>query len=458
MLKKPSTQKPKKIKKPKQSDFEVSMAYKFKMATLEWQSKTFRQWGGSLNLVSNAMYDERIITYNQWKTGNHSDKIYLNAINQNNKLPELKKLPGYEFLNEVPAQLFQQKTMDLENSFSRFFEGISEFPQKRKRKIHGFSMKFPDSKQFEIIFLNKNNAVIDLPKIGKVRFKTGGRKFPEGSRIRSCTIKGDSAGINWTVSFNFGIEKELFKKEQINWNGENNGPAVGGDRGIVITMQLSNGQQFNLNTDEIQLLEKYIGKLQKQQSKMKLGSQNWKKLQVKINKVQARIVNIRMDFIHKMTTTISKNHGLVVIEDLRLKNMTKSAKGTFENPGTNIAAKSGLNKSLLRVSMGEQSRQLEYKCSWYDSYLVKVNPNGTSCTCRICEYRDKKSRKSQSVFECLNCGHTENADLHASKVIEARGQRALVCGESVDEKILSDLSFRCLLKQKPLRKAALKAA
>jgi putative transposase len=344
--------------------------------------------------------------------------------------------------------------MDLENSFNRFFEGISEFPQRRKRKLHGFSMKFPTAKQFKIEFLNRNNAIIDLPKIGKVRFKTGGRTFPEGARIRSCTIKGNSTGTEWTVSFNFGIDKNKFRENQT----ENNGPQIGGDRGVKITMQLSNEKQFNLNINEIKYVENKIKRQQRSQSRKQKGSQNWKKQQVKINKLQSKIVNIRMDFIHKMTTNIAKNHGLVVIEDLKVKNMTKSAKGTFENPGKNVAAKSGLNKSLARVAMGEQARQLVYKCDWYKSYLVKVNPNGTSCTCRICDYRNKKNRKTQSVFSCLQCGHTENADLHAAKVILARGQRALVCGETVDEKILNDLSQKVSVKQKPSRKAALKAA
>ena len=509
---------PKKIKKPKKpklSDKETSFSFQYQSVTTSKENSILKQWGGCLNLVSRFMLEERNMIYSQFKTGNHSRQIYFNAVKQSNNLSEIKQIEGYEFLSEVPAQLYQQKAMELDNSFSRFFEGLAGYPKPRSRNKHGFSMKFPDAKQFSVEYLNKNNAQLKLPKGLVLRFKTGGRRIPKDARIRSCMIKGNSAGTIWTISFNLGIIKSDFetilrtnkiesknnarKKDKSNKKsaakvenkniiprkrpsvktprtpinltkrenpeyrypeysaflntGIDNRKQVGIDRGIAIAMQLSDGSRYNFPNDSIKKLENRIKFLQRLQSNKKMFSKNWRKGLAQINKIQTRIVEIRKNWIHKTTTAIAKNHSLVAIEDLKLANMTKSAKGTYENPGNNVSAKSGLNKSLLRVGMGEQGRQLEYKTKWYKSFLVKVNPRYTSCECRICNFTSKENRKSQSKFLCLKCGHEENADLNASKIVLARGHRVLVCGEAVSKIVgeISDLSTGTSAKQKPKR-------
>ena len=109
--------------------------------------------------------------------------------------------------------------------------------------------------------------------------------------------------------------------------------------------------------------------------------------------------------------------------------MSKSAKGTFDNPGTRVKAKSGLNRAILDQSWGEFCRQLEYKSSWLGGVFVKVPPKNTSLTCRLCHHIDKSNRPAQERFECTRCGHIENADIHSSKIILAAGHAVLACGE-----------------------------
>jgi putative transposase len=88
-------------------------------------------------------------------------------------------------------------------------------------------------------------------------------------------------------------------------------------------------------------------------------SSNWRKAKAKVQRVHTRIGHARRDYLHKTTTTISKNHAMVCIEDLQVRNLSKSAKGTLEANGKNVRAKSALNKSILDQGWFEFRRQLD---------------------------------------------------------------------------------------------------
>jgi putative transposase len=103
---------------------------------------------------------------------------------------------------------------------------------------------------------------------------------------------------------------------------------------------------------------------------------------------------------------MARNHWLVVLEDLRVKAMTASAKGTTAEPGKNVAQKAGLNRAILQSGWGETSRMLDYKTKWYGSELLKVLPPGTSQECSKCHVVDADSRVSRDLLRCTNCGHT----------------------------------------------------
>ena len=107
--------------------------------------------------------------------------------------------------------------------------------------------------------------------------------------------------------------------------------------------------------------------------------------------------------------------------------MSRSAKGTMEKPGRNVAAKSGLNKSILDQGWFEFKRQLGYKLDWLGGELVLVNPRYTSQRCNACGAVDKENRKSQSSFVCVSCGHMDNADSNAALNILTAGQAGLAC-------------------------------
>ena len=205
---------------------------------------------------------------------------------------------------------------------------------------------------------------------------------------------------------------------------------VGVDVGIARLATLSNGQVFeaiNSFKQKQARLARYSSALAR---KVKFSS-NWKKQKGRITQLHSTIANIRKDYLHKTTSTISQNHAFVCVEDLQISHMSKSAKGTIEAKGRNVKAKSGLNRSILDQGWFEFRRQLEYKQAWAGGQVITVPPQYTSQRCRCCGTVSKDNRQSQAKFACVSCGYESNADLNAAKNILAAGHAVLACGVRV---------------------------
>jgi len=209
--------------------------------------------------------------------------------------------------------------------------------------------------------------------------------------------------------------------------------AVGMDWGVTNFATLSNGEVL----DQCQPLKQFLPKLAKLQRCMagkKKFSNNWKKAKAKIQKLHNKITNIRKDFVHQACNDISKSHAVVIVEDLQVKNMRASAKGTKQEPGKNVAQKSGLNRSVLDASPFALRRQLEYKTQWSGGLLVLVPPRNTSRTCPKwlggCGHVSADNRKTQAKFACVKCGFSAPADLVGAENIKEAGLALLACGDT----------------------------
>ncbi|MCF6768500.1 RNA-guided endonuclease TnpB family protein, partial [Thiotrichales bacterium 19S11-10] len=139
------------------------------------------------------------------------------------------------------------------------------------------------------------------------------------------------------------------------------------------------------------------------------------------------IANTRKDYIHKITTEVCKNHAEIYVEDLKIANMSKSAKGTQEAHGKNVKAKSGLNKSILDQSWHQFRSQLEYKSHWHGGLIIAIDPKHTSQRCSKCDHIEKGNRQTQEKFKCVLCGFSTNADINAACNILAAGRAVSVC-------------------------------
>ena len=141
-----------------------------------------------------------------------------------------------------------------------------------------------------------------------------------------------------------------------------------------------------------------------------------------------RKADIRNDFLHQVSTLLVKNHDVIVIEDLKVRNMSKSAKGSIANPGTKVKAKSGLNRSILNEAWHKFFTYLEYKLKLKGGILIKVNPKHTSQTCPQCGHISKDNRKEQEIFKCVKCGYETNADYNAAQnILRRAGLARMAC-------------------------------
>lgn len=140
---------------------------------------------------------------------------------------------------------------------------------------------------------------------------------------------------------------------------------------------------------------------------------------------------------------------MVAVENLQIKNMSKSAAGNADKPGKNAAAKSGLNKAILDQGWFEFRRQLDYKLDWNGGLLIAVPPQYTSQTCPCCGHVAKANRKTQAKFECVECGYENNADVVGAMNTLARGYRVAACGEDGSGSVRKNRTKPASVKQEP---------
>lgn len=319
-----------------------------------------------------------------------------------------KQSDEYGFLKECPSQVFQQKIRDLERAFKDCFDKTQ--PLKRlpvfKKKGRGDGIRFPQG--FKIV-----GRRIFLPKLGWIGFY---KSRQISGKIKNISIS--KRGERWYAS----IQVE----QMIEIPRHPSDSEIGIDAGIICFAAFSDGTTI----EGVNIFRRHQDRLAKEQRKLsrkQKGSQNWKKQKKKISGLHHTITNARKDFLHKLSTKISKSQARVYVESLQIRNMSASARGTLEDPGRNVKAKSGLNKSILDQGWYEFHRLLQYKLDWQGGSLVEVDYRNTSQRCSCCGHTEKRNRKSQEIFKCLNCGHEENADVNAAINILTAGQAGMVC-------------------------------
>jgi putative transposase len=377
----------------------IRKAFKFRLKALNQKEiNSFNQFAGSHRFI----YNLALFTTNEHYRINKKHLNY-NIICEE-YLPKWKN--KYKFLQNVPSQVLQQTLMDLDKAFKMFFKKISDKPNFKKKGKSNESFRFPQ--HFE---LDQINSRIKLPKIGWIRY------------CNSRKIKGKPKNITVSIkNGNYYVSIQTEYEETIKPNQSDS--KIGLDKGVTHFLSDSNNN-FYEHSNKLKQIDNQIIKLQRQLKRKKLKSQNWRKLQCKIAKLHEHKTNIRHDTLHKISTNISKNHAFIAIENLKVTNMSKSAKGTIENPGTNVAQKSGLNRSILNQGWSIFDIFLTYKCIENGSWLEKVPPHYSSQECDICGFTSKENRKTQAIFKCIKCENTKNADTKAAITVLKRGLEQL---------------------------------
>ena len=379
-------------------------AYKFELKPNGEQLRDMRRFAGACRFV----FNKALAWQKECYAADNTTKFSYTALA--NFLPAWKLEKETEWLKDSPSQCLQQTLKDLERAYKNFFAKRADFPR-FKKKGQSDSFRYPQGCK-----LDQANSRILLPKLGWIRYRN--------SREVLGVVK------NVTVSYSQGKWFVSIQTErEIDASVHPSTTIVGIDMGIARFATLSDGSYFApLNSFKRQ--EKALAKAQRTMSRKQKFSNNWKKAKARVQRIHARIGNARSDDLHKTTTTISQNHAMVCIEDLQVRNMSKSSSGTTEIPGKNVRAKSGLNKAILDQGWYEFRRQLDYKLAWNGGQLVAVPPRNTSRTCPCCDHVAKENRLTQARFECVECGFEENADLVSAINVLRAGHARLACADT----------------------------
>jgi putative transposase len=384
-------------------------AFKYELMPNGEQQHNMRRFSGSCRFVFNKALALHQTYYEEGK----KKLTYADLCKQ---LTQWRKSSETKWLSETHSQPLQQALKDLERAYKNFFEKRASFPR-FKRKGRSDSFRYPQGYKLDQI-----NDRIFLPKLGWVRYRNSRGVL---GVVKNVTVSGKQG--KWFVS----IQTERKVEESTHPSAT----MVGIDVGITRFATLSDGEVFEPQNN-FRRYEGALARAQKSLSRKKKYSENWKKEKAKVQRIHKRIGNARKDYIHKTTTMISKKHAIVCIEDLKVSNMSKSASGTVENPGKNVMAKSGLNKSILDQGWYEFRRQLSYKTEWQGGQLLLVPPHNTSRTCPSCSYVSGENRKTQSKFLCVSCGYNENADLVGATNILRAGHAQLACADTTSVRTL----------------------
>ena len=157
-------------------------------------------------------------------------------------------------------------------------------------------------------------------------------------------------------------------------------------------------------------------RLERKLARARRGSNRRAKVKAQAAWVGVRETDRRRNWAEKTSTDLARRFDVIRVEDLHIKNMTRSAHGTVDRPGRNVAQKTGLNKGIRQSGWGILVRRLEAKAP---GRVEKVPPAYTSQRCSACGHVAAESRKSQALFRCVACNFACNADVNAARNIAA---------------------------------------
>jgi putative transposase len=361
---------------------------------------TYEQETVLLRHCSDARYVWNLAVEQQswWNPGRKSAPTYLE---QSRQLTAARA--ENPWLAEGSQTVQQQALRDFRQAMRNFFAGSCGRPSWRKGgRDEGFRVVGHRGRQWDVRRLNRNWGQVKVPKVGWVRFRWS---CPVSADVKSYRVTRDRAG-RWYVAFAAMPEPVA---------GPGTGEVVGIDRGVKVSASLSTGEMLvvpGLAAHE----GRRLARLQRKLARAKRGSARRKVVKAATARLKAREVDRRRDWTEKTSTDLARRFDVIRVEDLKIRNMTRSAKGTVEKPGRNVAQKRGLNREIQKSGLGVLVRRLEDKAP---GRVEKVPAAYTSLRCSACGHVDRKSRESQAGFQCTACGYACNADVNAARNIAA---------------------------------------
>ncbi len=341
----------------------------------------------------------------------------------------------FEEFNEIPA--LRELRPDVAGFGNQFVRGAisradeafcSFFARVRHGQRPGYP-RFKSHKRFRTAFydepaswalrrLSSSSPALYVQGVGEIALSRPAvrqlrRLGSRGGEPRTLSITRTRSG-SWRACVGFrGVSsKPLPASDQVG----------GVDRGVTVTAALSDGTLLS-RPEFIAEARGEIASFQRERAQHTKFEPEWKKANRKITKAYRKVHHRSENWARHTAIEIVSRYGVIALEALELENMTRSARGTKENPGKGVSAKQGLNRSLQDAALGRLAYWTCVKAEEAGRRLYKVDPWNSSRECRCCGHTEKANRH-RSRFSCMSCGHTEHADVNAAQVIAARGVKA----------------------------------
>ena len=351
-------------------------AYKYRIYPTSEQKLYLAKTFGCTRFIYNQMLADRIKSYHENKD------LDIRTIKYPTPAQYKKE---YEWLKEVDSLALANAQMNLDKAYKNFFRDKSVgFPKFKSKKTNRFS--YTTNNQNGTISVEE--SFVKIPKLrSKIKIVLH-RQFK--GLIKSATISKTPSN-QYYISILVDTENTQLPK---------NGNSVGIDLGLKEFAVCSNGDRFD-NPKNLRKYEKKLAKLQKDLSRKAKGSNNRYKARLKVAKLHQRIANQRKDFLHKLSTKIISENQVIVLEDLRVKNMLQNHK---------------LAKVISEVSWAEFRTILEYKASWNGREIVIAPSNyASSQLCSECGYKNSDVKNlALRKWTCPKCGAKHDRDINAS--------------------------------------------
>jgi putative transposase len=328
-----------------------------------------------------------------------------------------------DWMGGLPAQAAQAVLKTYFQAWKNCWEGRAWAPEFKARFRTPLTLDIPQGRDLHVTRVHRRWGMVNIPRLGRIRFRWTkdlpvGKRADKDNRITGARLVKDALG--WHIAFRVTILEPA--------PDVHTGPQVGVDAGITVPLALSDGNDFHhgpwLTPKEQARLLELERRAAHQKSHRKPGERTSNRLHHTYDRIaglRAKAKRRHLDWQHQTTATIARTYGTVVVEQLPITNMVRSAKGTVDNPGTQVAQKSGLNRVIHAEAWGRTTMMLAYKTTRHGGTLHKVPAPGTSQRCHACQSTTAGSRETQALFVCKNpaCGWSGNADTNAARNVLA---------------------------------------
>lgn len=440
-------------------------ARKFRLYPTDAQASTLTAWESTLKFLWNLALEQRFLYSRERSdtgergtkfgiskpssmkicTAGKSEPHYVSVYDQQSNLTELRSAD--ERVAAVPCRPEQILLQRLDKAWQSWWERrrsgarIDDGKPSFKGRRHTVGIEFVADD------CRISDGEVRIPKLGTLKCVT------------DCEIGSDLKRVSITRDVDQWYVAVSYDAQPLPMPSEDGRPVVGIDRGVALFLADSEGRAVKADPrlavlfDRLQTIRSAIGDkrytrerieatrtgrpapVMKKRMRFLPKSKKLEKLELKHARLERELRRVRSESICLQALYYARTYRLIVIEKLATQNMTRSAAGTAEEPGANVAAKSGLNRAILNMGWADFASHLKMKAEEYGSTVLEVPPAYTSQTCSECGVVDRESRVSQSEFICTGCGYTCNADVNAARNILLRGLAGIVAKKKPAKKL-----------------------